>query len=569
MERRDQNLQKSANGRKQRTTNEDLRNKRAKDDCEFVAVPEYLVGYVIGRKGSTIKQIQEQSGARISQTRSQNEPVGFIVRGNKEERTCAKELIEAKLAEAHSPGNKKYTSPSQEVKIPRQFKKVVSGPGGDNLRSVSTLTGAEVTGDAGRKLVVRGGKKRVQHAEYLLRSKVASTRVKSNKIRVYIDDSNLPEGCELQLSPLEGKDRLILPGARSQFRLKLADGYDSEPQGACKPCGYDDSVQKDALSSLQAIKDEINAGSYHKADFWCHFGTLVIRDPDEADVEQIWNIPEVAEKLQASPKKRSEWDVAFKSGVDLDYEKIREILGNQVDEDFTARYDLSFLTPRSQALRCKVWVSRKGIEKNVEEIPIPFSDVTNVLEELRFEDEATRKRCRGWLVLYPKKFLQADILFPGCEIDCRIHIRALTDDVVAKANGVHEKEETDLFSRYLSKLRFTDAEGLILPTEELPKGYLFSHRRCSYRTLHTPRRGFSMIVSKEISWSRDYNEEETKETTDIHLGREEWDRLLSDGDWEPEVIVDKLPEFLQFVREVHVFISDCCKNNLRTNSMGT
>ena len=73
-----------------------------------------------------------------------------------------------------------------------------------------------------------------------------------------------------------------------------------------------------------------------------------------ADVEQIWNIPEVAEKLQASPKKRSEWDVAFKAGVDLDYEKIREILGNQVDEDFTARYDLSFITPRSQALRCKV-----------------------------------------------------------------------------------------------------------------------------------------------------------------------------------------------------------------------
>lgn len=70
----------------------------------------------------------------------------------------------------------------------------------------------------------------------------------------------------------------------------------------------------------------------------------------------------------------------------------------------------------------------KGLKKILEDIPIPFSDVKNIVEELRFEDEATRARCRGWLVLQSKKFLQANILFPGCESDCRISIRALTGD---------------------------------------------------------------------------------------------------------------------------------------------
>ena len=68
----------------------------------------------------------------------------------------------------------RHTSPGQLVKIPSQFNKVVNGPGGDNLRSVSTLTGAEVTRGASHTLHVTGAKKKVEHAEFLLRNKVVS-----------------------------------------------------------------------------------------------------------------------------------------------------------------------------------------------------------------------------------------------------------------------------------------------------------------------------------------------------------------------------------------------------------
>ena len=67
-----------------------------------------------------------------------------------------------------------HASPGQLVKIPDQFKKHVRGPGGDNLRNVSTVTGAKVTQLGDQELYVRGEKKKVQHAEYLLRTRVVS-----------------------------------------------------------------------------------------------------------------------------------------------------------------------------------------------------------------------------------------------------------------------------------------------------------------------------------------------------------------------------------------------------------
>ena len=77
-------------------------------------------------------------------------------------------------AETHKGGNRFQTSPGQQVKIPRQFTKVVNGPGGDNLRNISTLTGAEVTGNAAHGLYVTGAEKKVQHAEFLLKNRVVS-----------------------------------------------------------------------------------------------------------------------------------------------------------------------------------------------------------------------------------------------------------------------------------------------------------------------------------------------------------------------------------------------------------
>lgn len=70
-----------------------------------------------------------------------------------------------------------------------------------------------------------------------------------------------------------------------------------------------------------------------------------------------------------------------------------------------------------------MWVKKGDVGKKLEDIPAPFSDVKNILKEIDFKDETTRSRCKGWLILPSRKYLQADILFPGCAFDCRLHIR--------------------------------------------------------------------------------------------------------------------------------------------------
>ena len=74
----------------------------------------------------------------------------------------------------------------------------------------------------------------------------------------------------------------------------------------------------------------------------------------------------------------------------------------------------------------KVWVARKNVKKKLEGIPLPLSDVKNILKEICFTDETTRSRSRGWIVLPSRRYLQGDILFPGCEFDYRLTIRERT-----------------------------------------------------------------------------------------------------------------------------------------------
>ena len=44
---------------------------------------------------------------------------------------------------------------------------------------------------------------------------------------------------------------------------------------------YDADLKKSALLALGQIKQKIDSRIYHKADMWCHFGTVIVHDPDE------------------------------------------------------------------------------------------------------------------------------------------------------------------------------------------------------------------------------------------------------------------------------------------------
>ena len=82
-----------------------------------------------------------------------------------------------------------------------------------------------------------------------------------------------------------------------------------------------------------------------------------------------------------------------------------------------SQYNPSFLT--------QIWVANEDCKQRLEDIPIPF-DVKNIWGEIHFKDEDTRSRCRGWLILKTWRYFNANILFPGCESDCRFIIQGRT-----------------------------------------------------------------------------------------------------------------------------------------------
>ena len=79
------------------TTYQDLRRNSKDETREFVAVPANAMGFVIGKKGNTIKDIKEKTGTRINQTDNKATQSGFHVWGNESQRTQARELINQKV----------------------------------------------------------------------------------------------------------------------------------------------------------------------------------------------------------------------------------------------------------------------------------------------------------------------------------------------------------------------------------------------------------------------------------------------------------------------------------------
>ncbi|KAJ7369998.1 hypothetical protein OS493_034944 [Desmophyllum pertusum] len=418
-------IERSAYGRLKKQNKEAI-------DSEFVEVPRDLKGHVIGRDGHFVKDIMKKSGTKISSGRDEE---GFTISGHVDQRACAKSLILEKVQEILSRENDAPRAPFGElVQIPAIYKGRVIGKGGDNLRNISTQTGAKVIRKDGEVHITSGTKQQRQQAKVLIGSIISGARLRGvenefNKVCRFIDGWNLPKNCELKLEKVQVRN--VVPGSNVQYRLIPAEEYElQEFFSSSHDSNYQLQITNDALEALRTIKHQRVTDEDPKADMWCHFGRGLIRGPDEDEADDgEWSIDEATQKFQYSAE-GNYWKVGFKEGAILDEINLEENSCEKTPEDFIARYDLSYLTPCAHRIRCKVWVTKKDVDKRLEDIPIPFSDVKNILEEIHFEDGITRSRCRGWLVLPSRKYLQADILFPGCELDCRFTIRGRTGEVL-------------------------------------------------------------------------------------------------------------------------------------------
>ena len=83
-----------------------LQHNEAATETEFVKVRKDLKGFVIGKDGSSIKEIMKSSGALVTSPRRNDD--GFFVRGDAGQRECAKRLILEKAVSAVCNNNKYY-----------------------------------------------------------------------------------------------------------------------------------------------------------------------------------------------------------------------------------------------------------------------------------------------------------------------------------------------------------------------------------------------------------------------------------------------------------------------------
>jgi len=149
--------------------------------------------------------------------------------------------------------------------------------------------------------------------------------------------------------------------------------------------------------------------------------------------------------------------------------------------------------------------------------------------------------------------MRTDILFPGCDFDCRVTITGHYDSAF-ELDHLPSEETRRILVSYLSEVTFVDDDyfGLHLPERNVPDGFQLSHMRCCERSLHGFTPGFTIVLSKEIS--PDIKTATSRVSTAFYLLCDEWEELLHKGGWEPDAVVKKLPDFLRFVKRVQSLV---------------
>ncbi|XP_074606683.1 uncharacterized protein LOC141859725 isoform X2 [Acropora palmata] len=435
--------------------------------------------------------------------------------------------------------------------------------GGTVIKKIKQESGAKIVSTPKNEdgFIVTGNEAQRAHAKRLISQKVDGAKMTDkerqlNKDCYFIDGWNLPAHCQLKLEQIAKEDGIDLPETLGQYRIKPAKSYDA--QESC--CSNDDpsymsKLENDTLESLRRIKREMKTKKQLKADMWCHFGMFIIRRPLEGDEAAD---AEYSAKEASSMLLENRWRGAFKGGVNLN-EKILKGHLHAFDKtpaeygEYSPRYDLTFSMPNGRQIFLKLWATKKNLGKRLDDIPLPSRDLKNVLEEIHFKDELTRLRCRGWLLLPPQRFMRADILFPGCDFDCRLTITGYNDSGF-ECDHLPSEETRRILTSYLSEVTFADEDefGLRLPKRNMPDGFQLSHMRCCERSLYGFMPGFTIVFSKEIL--RDIKAESSRVSTAFYLLCDEWEELLHKGGWEPEAVVKKLPDFLRFVKKVQCFV---------------
>ncbi|XP_066030707.1 uncharacterized protein [Pocillopora verrucosa] len=527
-----------------------------------IPIPKDKVGHVIGRRGSRIKEIREQTGVQISINKENQ----ALLRGTAEQCQNAEKIIKEIVTGAQD--NEKGGFKKLHVDIPDKFMGVVIGKGYETLNNISTKTGVTLKAFRGSPgLYFKGSREGEKKAIREIKEIVNRAMKRSQNVRpparfVYVDTAQLEENHEFELQALQSDQ--VTGYENKSFQLKPLE----HPLGK----ETDDFADTDRLKEkirgvLRQIHKDKEEGGKVKIDMKSRFGHAYITKIDEEEEKDTFTLKEIKERVESTYGKS--WKPFFEAGVlRIEVEEIERGL-----ESFTAtediRYDFTFYTPSCRDIRAKVWLVEEHSEDEGATAPsLMFSrnapiPVKSVLTRVSSEDETgstSNEPCFHMCSQFQQR-MRADILIPSKGFDCRLSIRTYPNI----PQTPEAEEENRILENYLMNMKIDQGQLKLPPNSEIPDGFdLFYQRRSLRRTYQcrtTDEERFALTVCKDQA--KDVNTDhsdvgsfdETEVKTDIHLHCKEWDEAFDEGAWEPEQIVAKLPKFLKFLRQVQSHVA--------------
>ncbi|XP_067034553.1 uncharacterized protein [Acropora muricata] len=533
------------------------------DNVSAVAmdIPKDKVGLIIGRKGWRRQEIEERSGAHVEVKDDK-----VHLRGTPEQCERAKKHIEEILnpsTHKEHPGFKLV----QNLVMPKETIGHVIGKCRENFNTIETTTGVSLKvrdnkfyikaeSEKSEKLAVR--KIRELACIGLQRAQMAVPPTKF----AYVDSAQLEENHEIQLSPAQ------LPFSNSRFgephyKLQLLEHpLQEETSSGLRNTDY---LKEEILKVLEEIYEE-KGNKEVKVDMWCHFGHAYVTKVDEDEVEDIFTLNELKEKIQNSNGKS--WRPFFKEGLEeKEVEAITSLASRATQEDI--RYDFAFHTPSCRNVRVKAWIMKEnsGQEGGDAGSGMVFcttapTTVRNILTRVRSNEDGAASNTPSFHICYRSHHrMKVDILMPAKDLDCRLSIRTWKNYA---PKSPQDEEEDKILESYFMGMKI-DGDRLILPpASQLQEGFdLHFHRRSLRKIYHYEVEGeqFTLKVCKDQATNVDpcdferINLDEIPVKIDVHLHCDEWDRALKEGNWEPQQIAAKVSNFLQFVRNVQQNVS--------------
>ncbi|KAL9950379.1 hypothetical protein ACROYT_G042867 [Oculina patagonica] len=525
---------------------------------EEMQIPKDKVGLVIGKKGQTIKDIKERSG--VHELFIKDDLVHL--RGTEEQRTNAKRIIGMILRGEDSPdqGNWKKLD-----FIPEKYMGRVIGKNREQLNDIEQKTGATLKVFRRNTLCVKGSiesqKRAIREIKEIVSNSMRQSQSAGQRpVRfVHVDTNQLDLNHEFKLITVQ------LPNAcnagETNYKLKPLEtpSHDMDEDSPAEFTDIDKLKEK-LLAVLKKIHKE-NEEERVIIDIWCHLGHSYITEVDEADLdEEYFTLAEIKENLED----KNSWKLKFKGGLEkIEVEYIERGMESRTAKK-EIRHDFIFYTPTCRYVRVKVWLTEKDADEQEggEAASLAFSrapfDVMTVSSHVLPDEQGDSKDTPCfYMCAQTQQRMKADILMASKECDYRLFIKTCPINLVARTPQAEEEDK--ILESYLMGMKIEGDQLVLPPVSERPGGFDLSYRRRSLRKIYeypTEEKKFSLLVSKYQEKTVDPVEteasgfDEIATETDIHLHCKEWDELLEEGNWEPEQIVAKLPNFLQFLRNV-------------------